>query len=312
MVKYTIKKLLISIISLVLIIFILFMLMELMPGSPFNDEKLSDDQKQVLYEAYGLDKPVIYRFGIYVKNILHGDFGDSYSISANTPVASLISTRLPVSMKVGGAAMIIGSIFGLALGFLAAFNRGKVTDVICMIISILGVSVPSYIFAIVLNYFVGFKWKALPLLYDFRSPVKTSILPVIALSIGVMGVVMKFTRDEATSVLKSDYVLFARSQGIPEKEILFGYVLRNSMIPVITVMAMLLVSLLTGSLVTERIFSIPGIGALLTTAITANDYNVIIALSFVYAVIYVVARLVLDLVYGLIDPRIRVSGGTGE
>ena len=111
-------------------------------------------------------------------------------------------------------------------------------------------------------------------------------------------------------MLKSDYVLFARSQGISEKDILLGYVFRNSMIPVITVMAMLLVSLLTGSLVTERIFSVPGIGSLLTNAISMNDYNVVIALSFVYALIYIIARLVLDLIYGFIDPRIRVSGNS--
>jgi oligopeptide transport system permease protein len=310
MIKYTIKKLLISIVSLLLIVFILFILMELMPGSPFNDEKLSDDQKQVLYEAYGLDKPVVYRFGVYVKNMLKGDFGVSYSVSINTPVSDLIKSRLPVSMKIGFAAMVIGSIVGLALGFLAAFNQGKVMDLICTIISILGVSIPSYIFAILFNYYAGFKWKWLPLLYDFRIPVKSSVLPIIALSIGVMAVVTKFTRDEATSVLKSDYVLFARSQGISEKDILLGYVFRNSMIPVITVMAMLLVSLLTGSLVTERIFSVPGIGSLLTNAISMNDYNVVIALSFVYALIYIIARLVLDLIYGFIDPRIRVSGNS--
>ncbi|SNU08095.1 oligopeptide transport system permease protein [Lachnospiraceae bacterium] len=308
MIKYTVRKLLVSALSLLLIVFILFMLMQLMPGSPFNDEKLSAEQKQVLYEAYGLDKPVIYRFGVYVVNMLKGDFGVSYSISINTPVATLIKDRLPVSMKIGGVAMLFGSLAGMTLGFLAAFNRGKVMDTICMIISILAVSVPSYIFAIVLNYYVGFKWKYLPLLYDYRIPIESSILPVIALSIGVMGVIMKFTRDEATVVLGSDYVLFARSQGIPEKQILLGYVFRNSLIPVITVMAMLLVALLTGSLVTERIFSIPGIGALLTNAISQNDYNVIIALSFVYALLYIVARFILDIVYGLIDPRIRVSG----
>ena len=307
MLKYTLKKIFVALFSLLLVIFILFILMELMPGSPFNDDKLSAEQKAVLYKSYGLDKPVLYRFGKYLVNMTHGDFGVSYSVASGASVASLISTRLPVSMALGFAAMVMGTLLGLIFGFAAAFRRGRLWDHICTLICILGVAVPSYIFAIIFNYYFGFKWKWLPLLYDFRSPVITSIMPVASLSISVMAIIAKFTRDEASRVLKSDYVLFARSQGIPEKTILFKYVLRNSLIPVITVMAMLLVSLLTGSLVTEQIFSVPGIGSLLTTAISENDYNVIIALSFVYAVIYVIARLILDILYGLIDPRIRVG-----
>ena len=306
--KYIIQKVLIAAVTLLLIILILFLLMELMPGSPFNNEKLSPVQKQILAQSYGLDKPVMFRYVLYIKNMLRGDFGVSYNLSIDTPVSELIRTRMPISIKIGIAAMILGSVTGLSLGFFAAFHAGKAADAIAMILAIIGISVPSYVFAIMFSYFFGFRWKILPLLYDFRSPVASSVMAVIALSIYVMAVIARFTRDEAVTVLKSDYVLFARSQGIMTKDLLLNYVIRNSLLGVITVMAMLLVGLLTGSLVTEQIFSIPGIGFLLSSAISANDYNVVIALSFVFAGIYVVARLALDILYGILDPRIRVAG----
>lgn len=306
--KYFVKKLLIAVVTLFLVILILFLFMELMPGSPFNDPKLTDEQRMLLEKSYGLDQPVMVRFFIYLRNILKGDFGISYHLSVNTPVTVMIRSRLPLSMKIGFFAMLLGSAVGLCIGFLAAFHRGKAADVISMIITIIGISVPSYIFAIALSYFVGFKWRWLPLLYDFRLPARSIVMPVLALSVFVMAVVARFTRDEAIAVLQSDYVLFAKCQGTSKATLLFRYVIRNSLMPVITVMALLLVGLLTGSLVTEQIFSIPGIGFLLSSAITSNDYNVVIALSFIYAAIFVTVRLLLDILYGIVDPRVRVSG----
>ena len=314
--KYFLKKLFLSIITLFLIVLILFLLMDIMPGSPFNNEKLTPEQMEMMKKMYGLDKPVLQRFFIYAANILKGDFGISYSLSINTPVSVMIASRMPVSMLIGLCAMLLGSALGLILGFFAAFSifygsrrSGRIADLLCMLISIIGISVPSYIFAIIMSYFLGYRWRVFPLLFDFRSPVRSSVMAVIALSTFVTAVVARYTRDEATKVLKSDYVLFAISQGIQKKALLFHYVIRNSLMGIITVMAMLLVGLLTGSLVTERIFSIPGIGFLLSSAIEANDYNVIIALSFVFAAIYVTARFILDILYGIIDPRVRIEEG---
>ncbi len=314
--NYFLKKLILSIITLFLIVFILFLLMDLMPGSPFNSDKLTPEQMEMMKKMYGLDKPVLQRFFIYVANILKGDFGISYSLSINTPVSVMIASRLPVSMLIGLCAMLLGSVLGLALGFFAAFSvfygsktAGRTADFICMLISIIGISVPSYIFAIIMSYFLGFRWRIFPLLYDFRTPVRSSVMAVVALSTFVTAVIARYTRDEATKVVRSDYVLFAVSQGISKRALLFNYVIRNSLMGIITVMAMLLVGLLTGSLVTERIFSIPGIGFLLSSAIEANDYNVVIALSFVFAAIYVITRLILDILYGIIDPRVRIEAG---
>ena len=156
MTKYILKKFLLSLVTLFIIILVLFLLMELMPGSPFNNPKLTEEQRQTLIRAYGLDKPVLQRFFQYLGNMLRGDFGVSYNLSINTPVLTLIRSRLPVSMYIGLTSMLLGGAAGLALGFLAAFRRGKATDILCMVVSVIGISVPSFIFAIALSYFAGF------------------------------------------------------------------------------------------------------------------------------------------------------------
>ncbi|MCR4924407.1 MAG: ABC transporter permease [Lachnospiraceae bacterium] len=310
--NYLVKKVVISVLTLLIVILILFLAMDLMPGTPFNNPKLSPEQREMLKSAYGLDKPVLIRYLIYVKNMFKGDFGVSYALAIDTPVSELIIKRMPVSMAIGGAALALGSIGGLILGFTAAFTKyyikkfGKIIDGICILISILGISIPSYIIAIALSYFVGFKFRLLPLVYDFRNPAGSSIMAVLSLSFVVCAVITRYARDEALEVLKSDYVLFAMTQGIRGPSLLFRYIIRNSFIGVITVMAMMFVGLMTGSLVTEQIFSIPGIGFLLTSAINAKDYNVVISLSFVFAALFIVVRLLLDIIYVLLDPRVRV------
>ncbi len=315
--NYLIKRIGISILTLLIVIFLLFLLMDMMPGSPFNNPKLSEGQRKMLLSAYGLDKPLFIRYLIYLKNMLKGDFGVSYALSIDTPVSEIIIKRLPVSMGIGAAAMAIGSILGLTLGFAAAFSKhylkrtGRIIDGIIMLISVLGLSIPSYIFAIALCYYAGFRFKLFPLVYDFRSPIISSFLAILALSITVAAVISRYARDEAAEVLKSDYVLFAMSQGINGISILFRYVIRNSFIGVMTIMAMMFVGLMTGSLVTEQIFSIPGIGFLLTSAINAKDYNVVIALTFVFAALFVTVRLLLDILYAVLDPRVRVANDRG-
>ena len=306
--KYLLKRILISIVTLFCILLILFIMLNLLPGSPFNSEKLSDEQKAVVMAKYGLDKPVIERFLIYLKNMLKGDFGVSYNIATNVPISDLLREHMPITVYLGLASMIIGSALGMSAGFFAALNKNGIGDLLCSVLSIIGISIPSYIFAICLAYFIGFQWEMLPLLYDFRYPVLSSVMPVIAYSLPIAAVICRFTRDEATNVMKSDYVLFARSQGIDGSKLLFGYVLRNSLMPVITIITLMLVNLLTGSMVVENIFSIPGIGNMMTMAVTENDYNVIIALAFVYAVLFIIARLILDIIYGIIDPRVRIIG----
>ncbi|MEE3420959.1 MAG: ABC transporter permease [Lachnospiraceae bacterium] len=307
--KYLAKRILVSLFTLLMILLVLFILMQLMPGSPFNDEKLNESQKAVLYAKYGLDKPVIVQFFTYVKNMLTGDFGVSYNISKNTPISQLIATRLPISIRIGGQAVLIGAIIGLVLGVIAALMHDTVVDTICTIISVIGVSVPSYVFALFLSYQFGFRAKIFPMLYDGNLAGKSSVLPSIALSMFTMASIARFTRSEMLEVLDSDYMLLAESKGLSSSALIFRHALRNACIPIITVLAPLIVDLMTGSLVVEKIFAIPGVGSLLVNAIQSNDYNVVISLSFIYSAMYIFIMLIVDILYGIIDPRIRLAKG---
>ena len=278
-----------------------------MPGSPFNDEKLTPEQRASLFAKYGLDKPIVVQFFKYVGNMLHGDFGVSYNISKNTPISTLIAQRLPVSIRIGGQAVLLGALAGLLLGIIAAVWHGKVWDTLSTIISVLGVSIPSYVFALALSYQFGFKMKLFPMLYSKSHPLISSVLPSISLSLFTLASIARFTRTEMMESLGSEYIQLAESKGIYGFRLIWKHALRNTLIPIITVLAPLIVDLMTGSLVVEKIFSIPGIGSLLVTAIQSNDYNVVISLSFIYSAMYIGIMLVVDILYGIIDPRIRLS-----
>ena len=273
MAKYLRKRILISVIILFLILLILFLLLQFMPGSPFNDEKLSPEQVAVLKESYGLDKPVPVQFIRYVGNMLRGDLGVSYSISPNTPITVLLANRFPVTLRIGFLSLIFGTLAGVLLGLSAAFFKSRIIKGFYSILTMLGVAVPSYLFAMYLSWTIA-----------------------------------RFTKSEAEEVKNSDYVMLARCSGLNNRTIILHYILRNSLIPVITVMGSLLVGLLTGSLVIEKMFSIPGVGSLLTNAISSNDYSVVISLSFVYSALYIIIMLILDIIYCVVDPRIRLTG----
>lgn len=305
--KYTLKRVITALFTLLAILLVLFVLMQLMPGSPFNDEKLNDSQRAALYAKYGLDQPVVVQFFRYVGNMLRGDFGVSYNISKNTPISQLIQTRLPISILIGGFAVLIGAVLGLLLGLLAALKHNTIWDSIATIISVIGVSVPSYVFALALSYSLGFKLKWFPMLFIIQDVMGSSVLPSISLSMFTMASIARFTRSEMLEVLGSDYMLLAESKGISGASLIFRHALRNALIPIITVLAPLIVDLMTGSLVVEKIFAIPGVGSLLVTAIQSNDYNVVISLSFVYSAMYIIIMLVVDILYGIIDPRIRLA-----
>ncbi|MBQ1566383.1 MAG: ABC transporter permease [Erysipelotrichaceae bacterium] len=305
--KYILRRVLISLATLMVIILVLFLLMDLMPGTPFNDEKLTDAQLALLYEKYGLDKPLIVRFFLYMKNMLTGDLGISYAINKDFAVSDMIKGRLGISIAVGAMAMIFGTILGLILGVLAALNHNTWIDNLCSMLSVIGVSVPSYVCALLLCYFIAYKLKLLPILYNQKMPFQSLILPALALSVSPTANIARFTRSEMLDVLNSEYVQLVQSKGVKDYRMIIKHALRNTLIPIITVMGPLLVNLLTGSSVIERIFGIPGIGLLMISGIQQNDYNVTIACSFIYSVMYIAVMLVVDILYGVIDPRIRVS-----
>ena len=316
MIKYLSRRLVIAAITLLTIMTLLFLLLDFMPGSPFNDEKLSDSQRELLYEKYGLDQPMIIRYKQFMYHVIfEGDFGVSYTIEKNANVSDMLQKRLPLSIRIGLQALALGSLVGVLLASIAALKKNSIWDTLTTVISVIGISIPSYVFALGLNYFLGYKLTKVtgtsffPLTFDLYAPLKSSILPTVALSMFVVATVARFMRTELVEVIGSDYVMLAEAKGLSANKVIFRHAIRNALIPVVTVLGPLTVSLMTGSLVIERVFGIPGIGDLLVTAISVNDFNVIIAISFFYSIFYIVMQLFIDILYGIIDPRIRVSKG---
>ena len=305
--KYIVKRILVSAVTLLIILLLLFCMLQYMPGSPFNDEKLSEDQIEMLNQKYGLDQPVTIQFINYAKNVLKGDFGVSYSISKNTDISKLLHTRLPVSFRIGGQAVVLGAVVGILLGIAAALRHGTWIDSVCTAVSVVGVSLPSYVFALAMAYVFGYRTQILPLLYDSAEAMASSVMPMIALSMFSVATVARFTRTELLEVLDSDYMILAESKGISGATLITRHALRNALVPIVTVLAPLVVDFMIGSLVIEKIFSIPGIGSLMVTAIQSNDYNVTITIAFIYSAMYIILMLAVDVLYGVIDPRIRLA-----
>lgn len=306
-IKYILKRLAISVVTLFVILLVLFLLIKLMPGTPFNDEKLTAEQKELIYEAYGLDKPVFEQFFIYIGNMLKGDFGISYAIQRNMPVANLVNPRIPISFGLGIGAVIVGTFFGVILGIVAALNRNHFWDTFATVLSVIGVSIPSFVFCLLLLLVFGVQIPVLPVLYNNAHPFESSVIPMIALSMGVIANVARFSRTEMIEVLDSEYIQLAEAKGISRRHLILHHAIRNCLIPVITVLGPIIVGLMTGSMVIEKICAIPGLGSLLVKAIEVRDYNVILAVSFLYSVLYIAVMLIIDVLYGIIDPRIRLG-----
>lgn len=307
--KYICKRILISGVTLFIIIFTLFVLMNFLPGSPFNDEKLNETQKALLMNKYGLDKPFFTRFGIYIDNLAHGDFGVSYVIAVDQPVKTMVFSRLPVTIRIGLQALLVGVILGLLLGVIAALKKNTWMDTASTLFSVIGYSVPSYVFALLLTFYIAFKLKWFPIQYNNENPIFSSVLPTISLAVYIMATMARYVRSEMIDCLNSDYIIFAKTKGINQGKVVIRHALRNTLVPIITVIAPLLIGLITGSVVVEQIFGVPGLGQLLLSGIQNNDYNVISAVAFVYSALYITIMLAVDILYGLIDPRIRVAGG---
>ncbi|EKF6162433.1 ABC transporter permease [Staphylococcus pseudintermedius] len=306
MLRYTLKRLLYMVISLFIIVTITFFLMKLMPGSPFNDEKLSEQQKTILNEKYGLNDPLPVQYGNYMKNVVKGDFGNSFQYD-NQPVWDLIKPRLVPSFQMGLFAMVIGVILGVILGVIAATRQNTWVDYLATFISVIAISVPSFVLAVLLQYVFAVRLQWFPV--AGWEGLSTAILPSLALSAVVLATVARYIRAEMIEVLSSDYILLARAKGNSTARVLFGHALRNALIPVVTILVPMLASILTGTLTIENIFGVPGLGDQFVRSITTNDFSVIMAITLLFSTLFIAAIFIVDVLYGLIDPRIRLQGG---
>ncbi len=305
MFKYIIKRLAIIVLTLVLIISATFFLMKLMPGSPLaNAERLSASQQKMIESQYGLDKPVIVQYVTYLWDALHFDFGVSFQF-ANQEVSTLVGQRLGPSAQLGLQALVFGLIAGTGLGAAAAVRRNTKTDTFLSVLAVLGISIPSFVFAALLQYWIGLKLGWLPIA-GWKGFAAT-ILPTIALGMSPLATSARFIRTEMVDVLGSDYIELARAKGLSKNEIIWKHALRNSLIPLVTLIGPMAVNLLTGSIVVENIFSIPGIGSQFVDSILTNDYQIIMGTTIVYSMMLMVVLLLTDILYGIIDPRIRLA-----
>lgn len=308
MAKYIGKRIIYMFISLFIIATFTFVLMKMLPGSPLaSASKLSVEEREVVYEKYGLNDPIPVQYVRYMGNLAKGDFGVSFQYKG-ADVSTLIVKKLKYSALLGAQALIFGTLIGIVLGMIAALKQNTVWDYGSTIAAILGISIPSFVFAVLLQYVFAVWLEVLPVgLWDGW---KSSILPSIALAMGPIAIAARFIRTEMIEVLSSDYILLAKAKGANWFEIAFKHAFRNALIPLITVLGPVAAGLLTGSLVVEQIFAIPGIGEQFVTSIHLNDYSVIMGTTMFFAVFLIVIILIVDILYGIIDPRIRLSGGS--
>ncbi|RZI49737.1 ABC transporter permease [Lactococcus kimchii] len=303
MVKYILKRLGLLLLTLFLIVTLTFFMMQVMPGTPFSNPKLTPDQLEILKHAYGLDKPLWQQYLIYIGHMFTGNFGTSF-VYTNQPVITMIAQRLPVSMQLGVQALIVGTILGAFMGKASARRKNGWLDGIFGFVSVLGISVPSFVIGTLILLYLGFNLNLFPI--SGWGTFSQTVMPTLALSLAPMAVVTRFVRSEMIESLSSDYILLARAKGLSEKEVVNKHAVRNSLIPMLTLIGPMAANLLTGSVLIEKIFSIPGIGSQFVDSIPAKDFPVIMATTIVYAVILMLFILVTDILTAIVDPRVRL------
>lgn len=300
MAKYIVKRILLAIATLLVVCGITFFSMNAIPGGPFDGEKAtSPEVRAVLEQRFNLDKPVPEQFVLYMNNLLHGDFG--VSTKTGRDIKTTIFGSFGVSARLGGQAIVVAVIVGIVLGSIAALNRNGFLDRLIIFLSTLFTSLPSFVFGTLLLLAFCIKLKWVP---SWSPDSPNYILPVIALSASPMAYITRLTKTSMLDALNQDYIRTARAKGVHRLKVIFKHALKNALIPVVTYVGPMVAYILTGSMVVENIFTIGGLGTEFVTSIVNRDYTMIMAITIFLAVLMVVANLLTDIAYKLIDPRI--------
>lgn len=304
-VGYILKRLALAVLTVWVVITITFFVMHAVPGGPFTSEKaISPAAKAALEAKYGLDKPVTEQYVTYLKDIITKfDFGPSLK-QRGRQVTDIIFDGLKVSAKLGIVAAVIALIVGVVLGAIAALRRNKIIDRVIMVITTAFVSMPSFIMGSLLLILFAIKLRILP---ANGSTTEGLILPIVTLALYPMAYITRLTRSSMLDVLGQDYIRTAKAKGVSGKNIIFGHALKNSLIPVITYFGPMLAYIVTGSLVVEQIFAVPGIGRAFVNSITNRDYTLIMGTTIILATLIVIMNLVGDIMYKIVDPRITLE-----
>ena len=284
---------------------IVFFLMNLVPGGPFVAEKSISKEAQAALEAkYGLDKPLLERYATYMTDFVKGDMGLSLRQRGRT-VSDIIFSKFPVSAKLAGFAVAVAVLVGIPLGCLSAYNRGKLGDNIIIVFATCGIAIPSFISSVILLYTFGSKLNILPTVG--LNTMSSYIMPVTALAIYPTAYITRLMRSSLLDVMGQDYIRTAKAKGLSNFKILFKHALRNAVLPVVTYVGPMLASLMTGSFVVEKIFTVPGLGRDFVSAINQRDYTLIMGTTIVLATLIITANVIVDILYKIIDPRINLK-----
>lgn len=303
--RYILRRLIISLITIWLLATASFFLLRTLPGNPFaiSEKLLSAETQQRLMTYYGLDRPLVEQYLRYMGNLLQGNMGYSLKYT-NRSVNSIIAGAFPISASLGLRALAFALPVGLFLGVVSARRRGQAVDYLCVFISVIGISVPSFIMGTLLQYVFGVRLELLPIAQ--WKGFSYTILPTIAIGLGMIGSLTRTMRASMLEVTSQDYIKTAKAKGLSETRIVMDHQLRNSLLPIVTGLGPLVAGVLMGTFVIEQIFAIPGLGQHFVNSIQSLDYTMTLGLTVFFGAFLVTANFLVDLAYGLIDPRITI------
>lgn len=303
--KYIIKRVAMGLLCIFIVATLTFLLMNLVPGGPFTAEKsMSEAAQRALEAKFGLDKPIGQRYLTYMSDLLKGDMGPSLKQRGRS-VNEIISSKFPISARLAGVAVLVSLLVGIPLGCVSAYNRGKFADNIIIVLATCGIAIPSFISSVILLYTFGSKLNILPTIG--LNSLASYIMPVTALSIYPTAYITRLMRSSLLDVMGQDYIRTARAKGLSNFKVLFKHALRNAILPVVTYVGPMLAGLMTGSFVVEKIFTIPGLGRDFVSAINQKDYTLIMGTTIVLATLIIAANVIVDILYKIIDPRIKLK-----
>jgi ABC-type dipeptide/oligopeptide/nickel transport system permease component len=305
--QYALSRVLWLVPTLLAMALVTFLVMHATPGSPLDPvsegaNPLSPEAQENLKRHYGLDKPLWQQFGIFVVKAVQGDFGNSFVYKTRT-VAEILRETFPISLLLGSMALALAVVLGLTLGILAAVYQNRAWDYVSVSVATAGVAVPNFVLAVFFIILFSFVIPLFPT-GGWDSP-RTWVLPTITLALGPMGIIARFTRASMLEVIRADYTLTARAKGLSEVPVIFKHALKNALIPVVTLLGPMFAAVGTGSFFVESIFRVPGMGRFFVLSMTGRDYPMIMAVVLAYGAFLAVMNLVVDLLYGALDPRIR-------
>ncbi|MBR0462986.1 MAG: ABC transporter permease [Clostridia bacterium] len=304
MLKYALKRLATSLLTIFLVVTLTFFLMQMVPGGPFLGENVNPKITERLLQQYGYDQPVIIQYWRYIKAMFHGDLGTSLVVKSGYSVMDVIWGAFPTSGKLGFIALGVALILGIPLGVFAAMKHGTVFDRVFIFLSSLFVSIPSFIMTILLMLVFASWLKWLPVAY--LENWKSYILPISGMAVYPMFHLGRLTRTTMLDVVSQDYIVTARAKGLATPSIMFKHALRNAIIPVVTSLGPTIAGIMTGSFVVEKVFAIDGMGKYFVNSISSRDYPLIMGTTIFYGILLILCNYVVDLLYGVIDPRIKM------